>query len=100
VVGAVLVAEPGADHAAATELLAGLARTGGLRNAIGTTIYSGTSDIQRKNHHCRARDYEMTSTLSHLLLQAADAHPDRPAIWSSTGELTLETKRNRNMFAM
>jgi len=30
----------------------------------------------------------MTSTLSHLLLQAADAHPDRPAVWSSTGELT------------
>jgi len=30
----------------------------------------------------------MTSTLSYLLLQAADAHPDRPAVWSSTGELT------------
>lgn len=30
----------------------------------------------------------MTSTLSRLLLQAADAHPDRPAVWSSTGELT------------
>src|SRR6202050_2953466 len=30
----------------------------------------------------------MTSTLSQLLLQAADAHPDRPAVWSSTGDLT------------
>jgi L-prolyl-PCP dehydrogenase len=31
-----------------TELLAGSARTGDLFNAIGGTIYSGTSDIQRK----------------------------------------------------
>ena len=31
-----------------TELTAGLARTGDLFNAIGGTIYSGTSDIQRK----------------------------------------------------
>jgi amino acid adenylation domain-containing protein len=30
----------------------------------------------------------MTSALSDLLLQAADAHPDRPAVWSSNGELT------------
>jgi hypothetical protein len=42
----------------------------------------------------------MTSRLSHLLLQAAGALPDRPAVWSSAGELPLETKRNRNMFAM
>jgi amino acid adenylation domain-containing protein len=32
--------------------------------------------------------FSMTSTLSQLLVQAADAHPDRPAVWSSTGELT------------
>jgi hypothetical protein len=31
-----------------TELTAGLARTGDLFNAIGGTIYSGLSDIQRK----------------------------------------------------
>lgn len=39
----------------------------------------------------------MTSTLSHLLLQAADAHPDRPAIWSSTGELTYADLCDRSM---
>jgi amino acid adenylation domain-containing protein len=30
----------------------------------------------------------MTSTLAQLLLQAADSHPARPAVWSSSGELT------------
>lgn len=30
----------------------------------------------------------MTSTLSHLLLHAAEAHADGPAVWSSAGELT------------
>jgi amino acid adenylation domain-containing protein len=30
----------------------------------------------------------MTSTLSQLLIQAADAHPDRPAVSSASGELT------------
>ena len=39
----------------------------------------------------------MTSTLSHLLLEAADAHPDRPAIWSSTGELTYAELCDRSM---
>jgi len=39
----------------------------------------------------------MTSTLSHLLLQAADAHPDRPAVWSSTGELTYADLCDRSM---
>jgi amino acid adenylation domain-containing protein len=39
----------------------------------------------------------MTPTLSHLLLQAADAHPDRPAVWSSTGELTYADLRDRSM---
>jgi amino acid adenylation domain-containing protein len=39
----------------------------------------------------------MTSTLSHLLLQAADAYPDRPAVWSSTGELTYGDLRDRSM---
>jgi L-proline---[L-prolyl-carrier protein] ligase len=39
----------------------------------------------------------MTSTLSHLLLEAADAHPDRPAVWSSTGELTYSGLRDRSM---
>jgi amino acid adenylation domain-containing protein len=39
----------------------------------------------------------MTSTLSHLLLQAANAHPDRPAVWSSTGELTYADLRDRSM---
>ena len=39
----------------------------------------------------------MTSTLSHLLLQAADAHPDRPAVWSSTGELTYAELYDRSM---
>jgi amino acid adenylation domain-containing protein len=39
----------------------------------------------------------MTSTLSHLLLQAADAHPERPAVWSSTGELTYAELFDRSM---
>lgn len=39
----------------------------------------------------------MTSTLSHLLLQAADAHPDRPAVWSSAGELTYAELYDRSM---
>jgi len=39
----------------------------------------------------------MTSTLAHLLLQAADAHPDRPAVWSSTGELTYADLYDRSM---
>ena len=39
----------------------------------------------------------MTSTLSHLLLQAADAHPDRPAVWSSTAELTYSDLYDRSM---
>jgi amino acid adenylation domain-containing protein len=39
----------------------------------------------------------MTSTLSQLLLQAADAHPDRPAVWSSTGELTYADLCDRSM---
>ncbi len=41
--------------------------------------------------------WESTSTLSHLLLQAADAHPDRPAVWSSTGELTYAGLYDRSM---
>lgn len=39
----------------------------------------------------------MTSALSHLLLQAADEHPDRPAVWSSTGELTYADLYDRSM---
>jgi amino acid adenylation domain-containing protein len=39
----------------------------------------------------------MTPALSHLLLQAADAHPDRPAIWSSTGELTYSDLCDRSL---
>jgi L-proline---[L-prolyl-carrier protein] ligase len=39
----------------------------------------------------------MTSTLSHLLLQAADAHPHRPAVWSSTGELSYADLCDRSM---
>jgi len=39
----------------------------------------------------------MTSTLSHLLLQAAGAHPDRPAVWSSTAELTYADLCDRSM---
>jgi amino acid adenylation domain-containing protein len=39
----------------------------------------------------------MTSTLSHLLLQAADAHPGRPAVWSSAGELTYVELFDRSM---
>ena len=39
----------------------------------------------------------VTSTLSHLLLQAANAHPDRPAVWSSTGELTYADLYDRSM---
>jgi amino acid adenylation domain-containing protein len=37
------------------------------------------------------------SALSHLLLQAADAHPDRPAVWSPTGELTYAALCDRSM---
>lgn len=39
----------------------------------------------------------MTSTLAPLLLQAAETHPDRPAVWSSTGELTYAALRDRSM---
>jgi amino acid adenylation domain-containing protein len=39
----------------------------------------------------------MTSTLSQLLLQAAETHPDRPAVWSSTGELTYAELRDHSM---
>ena len=39
----------------------------------------------------------MTSTLSHLLLRAADAHPDRPAVSSSVGELTYADLCDRSM---
>jgi amino acid adenylation domain-containing protein len=39
----------------------------------------------------------MTSTLAHLLLQAADAHPDRSAVWSSNGELTYAELYGRSM---
>ena len=39
----------------------------------------------------------MTSTLSHLLLQAADSHPARPAVWSSTGELTYAELCDRSL---
>ena len=39
----------------------------------------------------------MALTLSHLLLQAADAHPERPAVWSSTGELTYADLYDRSM---
>jgi amino acid adenylation domain-containing protein len=39
----------------------------------------------------------MTSALSHLLLQAADAHPDRPAVSSSTGELTYADLCDRSL---
>jgi amino acid adenylation domain-containing protein len=39
----------------------------------------------------------MTSTLAHLLLQAADAHPDRPAVWSLTCELTYAELYERSM---
>ena len=39
----------------------------------------------------------MTSTLAQLLVQAADAHPDRPAVWSSTGELTYADLYDRSV---
>lgn len=39
----------------------------------------------------------MTSTLSHLLLEAADVHADRPAVWSSTDELTYADLYDRSM---
>jgi len=39
----------------------------------------------------------MKSALSNLLIQAADAHPDRPAVWSPTGELTYRDLRDRSM---
>jgi amino acid adenylation domain-containing protein len=39
----------------------------------------------------------MTPALSDLLLQAADAHPDRPAVWSSAGELTYAELCDRSL---
>jgi amino acid adenylation domain-containing protein len=39
----------------------------------------------------------MTPALSHLLLQAADAHPDRPAVWSPAGELTYADLCDRSL---
>jgi amino acid adenylation domain-containing protein len=39
----------------------------------------------------------MTSTLSRLLVQAASAHPERPAVWSSAGELTYADLFDRSM---
>jgi amino acid adenylation domain-containing protein len=39
----------------------------------------------------------MTPTLSHLLVQAADAHPDKPAVWSPAGELTYAGLYDRSM---
>jgi amino acid adenylation domain-containing protein len=39
----------------------------------------------------------VTSTLSQLLLRAADAHPDRTAVWSSAGELTYADLCDRSM---
>jgi amino acid adenylation domain-containing protein len=39
----------------------------------------------------------MTSTLSHLLLQAADAHPDRPAVSSSPSELIYADLCDRSL---
>jgi amino acid adenylation domain-containing protein len=39
----------------------------------------------------------MTPNLSQLLLQAADAHPDRPAVWSSAGELTYADLCDRSL---
>jgi amino acid adenylation domain-containing protein len=39
----------------------------------------------------------MTSALSQLLRNAADAYPDRPAVWSSAGELTYAELYDRAM---
>src|ERR1700689_3368448 len=39
----------------------------------------------------------MTSTLAELLVDAAGAHPDRPAVWSSAGELTYGELHERSM---
>jgi|HubBroStandDraft_5_1064220.scaffolds.fasta_scaffold03425_2 amino acid adenylation domain-containing protein len=39
----------------------------------------------------------MTSTLAQLLVSAADAHPDRPAVWSSAGELTYAELYDQSM---
>jgi amino acid adenylation domain-containing protein len=39
----------------------------------------------------------MTSTLSRLLLDAAGAHPGRPAVWSSAGELTYAQLCERSL---
>lgn len=39
----------------------------------------------------------MTPALSHLLVQAAGAHPDRPAVRSSTGQLTYSDLCDRSM---
>jgi len=39
----------------------------------------------------------MTSTLAQLLLRAAETYPDRPAVWSSAGELTYADLCDRSM---
>src|ERR1700693_4919727 len=39
----------------------------------------------------------MTSALSQLLLQAADVHPDRPAVSSASGELTYRELCDRSL---
>lgn len=39
----------------------------------------------------------MTPALSHLLLEAANTHPDRPAVWTPTGELTYAELCDRAM---
>ena len=39
----------------------------------------------------------MTSTLAQLLIDAADAFPDRPAVWSSGGELTYAELYDRSL---
>ncbi len=39
----------------------------------------------------------MTSTLHQLLIQAAEAHPDRPAVSSAAGELTYRELRDHSM---
>jgi amino acid adenylation domain-containing protein len=39
----------------------------------------------------------MTSTLSQLLIQAAEAHPDRPAVSSAAAELTYRELRDHSM---
>jgi amino acid adenylation domain-containing protein len=39
----------------------------------------------------------VTSTLAQLLVQAAEAHPDRTAVWSPAGELTYADLYDRSM---